>query len=129
MRREPTPAEERLWDRLRSRRLAGSKFRRQHPIGRFVVDFYCVERGLAIEVDGPIHEEQPDEDRARQEYLEQRKRFRRFTNDEIQQNIERVLSDIRAALVPPAPPLHAVERGLGGEVLAPAPDPEREAPR
>ncbi len=117
MRRVPTVAEEALWDRLRSKRLAGLKFRRQHPIGRFVIDFYCVERGLAIEVDGAIHHQQAAEDAARQEYLEQRGiHFLRFNNDDVVRSIEQVLSKILSTIDAPAPPLHDVERGLGGEV-------------
>ena len=117
MRQMPTAAEDSLWDRVRSKRLAGHKFRRQHPIGRFIVDFYCVEHGLAIEVDGTIHELQAEEDRARREYLEQRGiRFLRFGNEAILNDIEQVLSLILSTLDAPAPPLHVVERGLGGEV-------------
>jgi very-short-patch-repair endonuclease len=50
-----TPGEAELWEALRDRRLGGLKFRRQHPTGRFVVDFYCPELRLAVELDGPIH--------------------------------------------------------------------------
>jgi very-short-patch-repair endonuclease len=57
MRRAPTPAEDALWQSLRSRRLAGAKFRRQHAIGGFIVDFVCVERRLIVEVDGEIHQQ------------------------------------------------------------------------
>lgn len=117
MRKAPTGAEELLWERLRAKRLAGLKFRRQHPIGRFVVDFYCVERGIAIEVDGSVHDRQADEDRVRQEYLEARGvRFLRFTNEAVQEHIERVLTEILSSLAAPSPPLHVVERGPGGEV-------------
>ncbi len=119
MRKDSTEAEELLWDRLRAKRL-GWKFRRQHPIARFVVDFYCVERGLAIEVDGAVHDSQETEDHARQEYLEERGvRFLRFTNDTVLQDTDRVLSDIASTLAAPIPPLHGVERGwpkAGGEV-------------
>ena len=55
MRRNPTPSEARLWQALRGRRL-GVKFRRQHPLGSFVVDFYCASRRLVVEVDGSVHE-------------------------------------------------------------------------
>ncbi len=135
MRHAPTAAEELLWERLRGKRLGGVKFRRQHAIGRFIVDFYCVERGIAIEVDGGIHDSQRAEDGARQEYLEERGvRFLRFTNDAILQDIETVVNHILGALAAPNPPLHDVERGwpissrrrrqAGGEVRAPAPDPQ-----
>jgi len=55
MRKEPTPAEKTLWVMLRGRALSEWKFRRQHPIGEFIVDFYCPQLGLAIEVDGAAH--------------------------------------------------------------------------
>lgn len=54
-RRKPTDAEKRLWSRLRHRRLADLKFRRQHPLGERTVDFFCAEAKLAIELDGSGH--------------------------------------------------------------------------
>ena len=120
MRKTPTAAEELLWERLRSKRLAGLKFRRQHPVGRFVVDFYCVDCGIAIEVDGPVHDSQDTEDSARQQSLEERGiRFVRFTNESVLRDIDRVLRDIVSTLAAANPPLHVVERGwpkAGGEV-------------
>ena len=56
MRRNPTRAEDRLWAWLRNRRFDGHKFRRQHPVGRYIVDFYCPRRKLAIELDGLQHD-------------------------------------------------------------------------
>ena len=56
LRKDQTKAEEQLWQLLRNRKANGSKFRRQHTIGPFIVDFYCHEAGLAIEVDGGIHD-------------------------------------------------------------------------
>ncbi|WAG79873.1 DUF559 domain-containing protein [Metapseudomonas furukawaii] len=55
LRRRSTDAEQRLWTRLRARQLAGLKFRRQHPVGPYVLDFYCMEKALAVEVDGGQH--------------------------------------------------------------------------
>ena len=55
LRRVSTDAERALWNRLRDRRLAGRKFRRQHPIGTYIADFACVEAGLVIELDGGQH--------------------------------------------------------------------------
>ncbi len=130
MRKGSTEAEQLLWERLRAKRL-GWKFRRQHPIARFVVYFYCVERGVAIEVDGAVHDSPETEDRARQAYLEERGiRFLRFANKAILQHIDRVLSDIVSMLAAPSPPLHDVERGwpkAGGEVPALAWVPETDA--
>jgi very-short-patch-repair endonuclease len=57
MRKDPTSTEERLWSMLRGRRYRDAKFRRQHAIGKYVVDFACVEIKLVIEVDGPSHAE------------------------------------------------------------------------
>ena len=56
MRQSPTRSEDRLWQWLRDRRCSGYKFRRQHPLGGYILDFYCAELKLAIEVDGKHHE-------------------------------------------------------------------------
>ena len=69
-RREPTKSEELLWQALRGKKLGGLKFRRQQPIGPFVVDFYNSEYRLVIEVDGPIHDRQKHADQERQAMLE-----------------------------------------------------------
>ena len=69
--RQPlTPPETRLWRILRDRRLGGFKFRRQHPIGRFIVDFYCMQVRLVVELDGPTHEDQVEYDEVRTEWLQ-----------------------------------------------------------
>ena len=68
MRHAPTPAEQGLWQALRNRRL-GVRFRRQHTIGRFIVDFYAHEARLVVEVDGPIHAYTPEEDALQQAFL------------------------------------------------------------
>jgi very-short-patch-repair endonuclease len=68
-RKEPTHAEKLLWQHLRNRQLRGFKFRRQHSIERFIVDFYCAEGGLVLEVDGPFHDYQPEEDKIRETFL------------------------------------------------------------
>ena len=60
LRWDMTPAERVLWDALKERQLSGLKFRNQHPVGPFVLDFYCPERRLVLEVDGPIHDD-PDQ--------------------------------------------------------------------
>ena len=82
-RAEPTEAEDRLWQALR-RRGAGSKFRRQHTIDRFSVDFYCAGARLVVEVDGPIHEFTRADDAIRQEHLKSLGlRVLRFKNEEV----------------------------------------------
>jgi very-short-patch-repair endonuclease len=58
MRAAPTPAEEALWNALRDGQLGGLRFRRQHPVSQFVVDFCCSRRRLIIEIDGKVHLEQ-----------------------------------------------------------------------
>jgi very-short-patch-repair endonuclease len=60
LRQELTPAEKVLWQALRDKQLAGFKFRRQHPIDRFIADFYCAACKLIVELDGGIHDEQQD---------------------------------------------------------------------
>lgn len=92
LRRRPTPTEKTLWQRLRKRQL-GPKFRRQVAIGPFIVDFFCREAGLVVEIDGQPHDEAPqvELDRARTEWLEDRGfRVLRFRNDEVDQDIQGV---------------------------------------
>jgi very-short-patch-repair endonuclease len=99
MRTEATPAEELLRERLRGRKVQGARFRRQHTISRFVVDFYCAEARLVIEVDGPIHDDQVQEDAQRQAILEsQGFRVLRFTNASVEREMDAVLSKIGDAL-------------------------------
>ncbi|HEU0293320.1 MAG TPA: DUF559 domain-containing protein [Anaerolineales bacterium] len=69
-RKEPTEGEKILWRALRGKKLDGIKFRRQQPVGYFIVDFYSSAFRLVVEVDGPIHNEQIEVDRARQDILE-----------------------------------------------------------
>ncbi len=101
MRHEPTPAEERLWQSVRNRRMNGVKFRRQHTIEYFIVDFVCLEQHLIIEVDGSVHEDaaQQQYDAERQAHLEGRGfRILRFTNGDVFQSLPAVLEVIGAAL-------------------------------
>ncbi len=94
-RRSTTPAEQRLWAHLRNRKLTGLKIRRQHPIGRFVVDFYCAEHRLVIEVDGSIHDTQEAKDRARTEWLESHGyQVLRFNNEQVEKQMTSVLCEI-----------------------------------
>ena len=93
-----TPCEQVLWDHLRDRRLAGLKFRRQHPIGPFIVDFSCAAARLVIEIDGAIHAYQQEKDAFREKWLlERRFRVLHFTNRSVDREIERVLHAIEAA--------------------------------
>ena len=103
MRNNPTPAETELWKHIRSRKLLGRRFLRQHPvmyeqIGHeyfyFIPDFYCYEEKLIIELDGRIHDYRVPQDVRRQEILESRGyRIIRFRNDELN-NLNQVLDKI-----------------------------------
>ena len=98
MRREPTEAEQVLWGALQKKQVAGLKFRRQHPVGRFVLDFYCPSIKLVVEVDGGIHDSQLERDAARTRALEAYgHQVLRFTNDEVMRNLPSVLQRISAA--------------------------------
>ena len=99
MRHEPTPAEAVLWEKLRHKRLLGFRFRRQHPIDRHVVDFYCPDARLVIEIDGPVHDSTKAEDESRQRHLEDLGyRLIRFTNDVVIRSPDKVLDQISAML-------------------------------
>ena len=99
MRRSPTPAERCLWSVVRSRQLEGCKFVRQYPIPPYIVDFCCREKKLVIEVDGGVHIGQKADDRARDlDLAEYGYRVIRFTNDDVLNNINAVVSIIQEAL-------------------------------
>jgi len=99
LRRNQTDAERTLWFRLRDRRLAGWKFRRQFPIDRFVVDFFCADAHLIIELDGGQHAVREHADQQRTEALEAMGYLvLRFWNNDVIQNIDGVLEEINAAL-------------------------------
>ncbi|HEV2538983.1 MAG TPA: endonuclease domain-containing protein [Frateuria sp.] len=99
-----TDAEQALWYRLRNRQLDGCKFRRQHEIDRYVVDFVCTERMLVVELDGSQHLAQEDYDQARTSYLESKGyRVLRFWNNDLLTNIESVLEVLVEALASPIP--------------------------
>jgi len=117
-RKEATPSEERLWRAIRNRKLDGRKFRRQHPIGPFVVDFYCAEEQLVVEVDGPIHRHLVRTDRERQRLLEEAGlHIVRVPSHAVDADLDGVLNRIRGAFGPsPRPavtPLPARQRGSG----------------
>ncbi len=104
-RKEPTKSEAILWRALRNRGLEGRKFRRQHAVGPFILDFYCHEEWLAVEVDGGIHEGQRTADTQRQQGLESLGiRFVRVTADPVVNDLPRALAKIEAAFTRPAGP-------------------------
>jgi very-short-patch-repair endonuclease len=101
MRHEPTRAEDALWQRLRNRQIGGAKFRRQHAIERFIVDFCCPEHSLILEVDGEIHQYTQEEDAIRQAYLESLGfTVLRFSNQAVMENPTRVEEIIHSAVKP-----------------------------
>ncbi len=107
LRQQMTPAEDRLWKHLRGDQLKGLYFRRQHPVGHFILDFYCATCKLVIEVDGEIHQCRQEEDAARTEVLmSYGYTVIRFKNDEVMNEIESVIHQIEqvatALLHPPS---------------------------
>ena len=93
-----------LWSTFRNRNFHGLKFRRQQPIGPFVVDFICFEKKFILELDGPHHEQQKDYDRRRDDWL-QREGYRvfRVNNDNFFMNEGMVMKKIDEALFSPLP--------------------------
>jgi adenine-specific DNA-methyltransferase len=110
-----TPAERKLWQRIRRGQLDGAHFHRQHAVGRFIVDFLCARARLVVEVDGDTHAEQTEYDAERTKWLNEQpvlpvlavrpgwpgtgKRYRviRFTNDEVHHNLDGVVERVREA--------------------------------
>jgi very-short-patch-repair endonuclease len=98
-----TSSEALLWVHLRKQRRT-HRFRRQHPIGPFRVDFYCPELRLVIEVDGPIHAQRRRQDHERQRWLEQQGfQVLRFSNDDILHRLAQTLSSLDEFLHSAAP--------------------------
>jgi len=102
LRKSMTDAEQALWARLRRRQMHGHKFRRQHPLGGYIVDYVCLDEKLVVEVDGGQHDEQRDQDAQRTRYLEQRGfRVIRFWNHQVLGELDAVTEAITEALGPP----------------------------
>jgi very-short-patch-repair endonuclease len=99
LRTEATDAERALWARLRRRQILGYKFRRQQPLGQYIVDFVCLEKRLIVEVDGSQHNEQQSYDAARTGWLEsQGYRVLRFWNNEVLSEMASVIEAITQQL-------------------------------
>jgi very-short-patch-repair endonuclease len=95
MRHEMTPVERKLWAHLRAGHLEGYHFRRQQVIEPYIVDFYCHRTALVIEVDGSVHQEQQEYDQQRDQDLQALGlKVVRFSNTEVNQNLEGVLTEI-----------------------------------
>jgi len=102
LRKSQTPHETKLWYHLRAKRFKDYKFRRQQVIDHYIVDFYCHNKGLVVEIDGGQHNEQADlyKDQLRDKYLQELGyRVLRFWNREIDNSLEEVLDVIYKALV------------------------------
>jgi len=100
LRRAQTDAERALWNKLRSRRCAGFKFRRQVPIGPFIADFCCLEGRLIIELDGGQHVDQTEQDAARTRYLEAEGfRVMRFWNPDVLRDVGSVVEAIKESIL------------------------------
>ena len=108
LRTRQTKPESLIWTVLRAKRLAGLKFRRQHPIGPYFADFACVEKRIVIELDGGYHDFQYEKDRQRQRFLETEGwQVLRFGNDD-------VLPDVEAVAI-------SIARQIGVEPVSPSP--------
>jgi very-short-patch-repair endonuclease len=113
LRREQTDAEKLLWYSLRHRQLCGLKFRRQYPVGPYVLDFYCYEYKLCIELDGGQHYDSAgiQHDSQRQAFLASHGiHTLRFSNTDVLQNLEGVLLQIVETVKPLTPALSRRER-------------------
>ena len=124
MRTLPTDAEATMWRQLRAHRFAGHKFKRQQPLGNYIVDFVCFEAGVIVEVDGGQHNES-GADAVRDAWLLSRGyRVLRFWNNDVLGNPDGVLTRILEALAPsPSVPLpqgvREVKRALAGTTAGP----------
>ena len=102
LRKNLTPAEALLWSALKNKQLEGLRFRRQHPVGNFILDFYCPACRLVVEVDGEIHRDRLDYDDARTSKLaEHGYKVLRFSNERVINDLPQVLNEIRKAVSPP----------------------------
>lgn len=117
LRRELTLPERRLWYGLRNRRLQGWKFRRQVPVGPFIVDFCCDAAHLVIEVDGDSHADRGEADKARELVLyEHGYRVLRVSNDDVLDNLDDVCRAILNALTPHPAYGHPLPGGEGRRI-------------
>jgi very-short-patch-repair endonuclease len=105
LRSEMTDAEQRLWHSIRGQQISNSRFRRQHPIGKYIADFACIDKKLVIELDGGQHQDQVAYDENRTAFLQaQGWHVLRFWNNDVLENLDGVLASIAEALtaLPPS---------------------------
>ena len=108
LRNNMTEAEKIVWDKLKNRKVFKARFRRQHPVGSFIVDFYCHEYKLAIEIDGEIHlkTEVNEYDDGRTHDIEKFGiKILRFTNNEVFTNLNKIIVEILKTIAVFEPPL------------------------
>ena len=119
LRKSMTDAEQLLWAKLRRRRLHGWKFRRQQPLGNYIVDFVCLEKKLVVEVDGGQHIENQEYDTRRTNWLQsQGFQVLRFFNHQVLVETESVIQAIANELPPPpVPPAAGRPPPRRGEVI------------
>lgn len=101
LRQNMTPSEKKLWKVLRNRKFLNLKFRRQHPISEYIVDFYCPEKKQIIELDGGIHNipEEKENDEIRENELEKfGLKMVRFKNNEVLEHLDKVLTKLERIL-------------------------------
>jgi len=104
LRRDQTDAERKLWSQLRGRQVNGAKFRRQHSIGHYIVDFCCQEQGLVVEFDGAQHTVRTESDQRRTAFLIQSGfRILRFWDHDALVNTDVVMQQIAEAVTTPSP--------------------------
>jgi very-short-patch-repair endonuclease len=120
LRHNLTDSEQKLWYHLRAHRFMGRKFKRQKPLGRYVVDFVCLEEKLVIELDGGQHAENVEYDKERDAWLRSEGyTVLRFWNNQMMNETESVLEQIRFALSPSPSPTSV----RGERTLSPDPSP------
>jgi very-short-patch-repair endonuclease len=116
LRKHATKAENLLWQNLRNRQLEGFKFRRQQPVGPYILDFVNFKRRIVIEVDGGQHAILKDKDKKRETWLNAEGFVvMRFWNNEVFENLDGVLQAIRTKLTTPSPDPSLQGRGNESE--------------
>jgi very-short-patch-repair endonuclease len=104
LRRNQTESEKLVWAKLRNRQLGGFKFFRQYSVGPYILDFYCPEIKIAMEIDGGQHEENKNYDNQRTIYLRQKEiEVLRFWNNDVVHNIDGLLEEVMKNITPLTP--------------------------